>query len=75
MLYLLHQTTQTTHKQGANMKRTLTQEQVIAKYGSIEKYEAYRAKVSVYRKKRRAEKRKPVNPIKKMIGAFLGLFI
>lgn len=57
------------------MKRRLTQEQITAKFGSIEKYEAYRKKVSVYRKKRRAEKRKPVNPIKKMIGAVLGLFI
>ncbi len=56
------------------MKRTLTQEQVIAKYGSIDKYEAYRKKVSVYRKKRRAEKRKPVNPIKKMVMSVLGLF-
>lgn len=57
------------------MKRRLTQEQITAKFGSIEKYEAYRKRVSVYRKKRRAEKRKPVNPIKKMIGAVLGLFI
>lgn len=57
------------------MKRRLTQEQITAKFGSIEKYEAYRAKVSVYRKKRRAEKRKPVNPVKKMIGAVLGLFL
>ena len=57
------------------MKRRLTQEQITAKFGSIEKYEAYRAKVSAYRKKRRSEKRKPVNPIKKMIGAVLGLFL
>ena len=58
------------------MKRTLTQEQVIAKYGSVEKYEAYRAKVSVYRKKRRAAKKnKIVNPLKKMFGAVLGLFV
>lgn len=57
------------------MKRTLTQEQVIAKYGSVEKYEAYRAKVSVYRKKRRAEKRKPVNPIKKMVMSVVAFFM
>ena len=58
------------------MKRMLTQEQVIAKFGSIEKYEAYRKKVSVYRKKRYAEKkagqRKGI--LKKMFGAVLGLF-
>lgn len=57
------------------MKRRLTQEQVIAKYGSVEKYEAYRKRVSVYRKNRRAEKRKPVNPIKKMVMSVVAFFM
>lgn len=58
------------------MKRRLTKEQVIAKYGSVEKYEAYRKKVSVYRKKRRAEKTtEHKGVLKKMFGAVLGLFI
>jgi hypothetical protein len=58
------------------MKRRLTQEQIIAKFGSIEKYEAYRKKVSVYRKKRRAEKKAADSKgvLKKMFGAVLGLF-
>ena len=59
------------------MKRRLTQEQITAKFGSIEKYEAYRAKVSVYRKKRRAEKKSADHKgvLKKMFGAVLGLFL
>lgn len=59
------------------MKRRLTQEQVIAKYGSVEKYESYRARVSAYRKKRRAEKKTTEHKgvLKKMFGAVLGLFI
>lgn len=59
------------------MKRRLTQEQITAKFGSIEKYEAYRAKVSVYRKKRRAEKKAGQHKgiLKKMFGAVLGLFL
>jgi hypothetical protein len=57
------------------MKRRLTQEQITAKYGSVEKYEAYRKRVSVYRKKRRAEKRKPVNPIRKMVMSVVAFFM
>ena len=34
-------------------KRTLTNEQILSRFGSIEAYDEYRLKVSIYRKKRR----------------------
>ena len=50
-------------------KRTLTTDQIIARFGSIEAYDAYRQKVSVYRKKRRQNKKAelPYTPVKKTL--------
>lgn len=38
-------------------KRTLTNEQILSRFGSIEAYDEYRLKVSIYRKKRRQSKK------------------
>lgn len=38
-------------------KRTLTNEQILSRFGSIEAYDEHRLKVSIYRKKRRQSKK------------------
>lgn len=54
-------------------KRTLTNEQILSRFGSIEAYDEYRLKVSIYRKKRRqAKKELPYTPVKKSLMDKLG---
>lgn len=55
-------------------KRTLTNEQILSRFGSIEAYDEYRLKVSIYRKKRRQSKKAelPYHPVKKSLIDKLG---
>ena len=55
-------------------KRTLTNEQILSRFGSIEAYDEHRMKVSIYRKKRRQNKKAelPYHPVKTSLLDKLG---